>query len=382
MQQYGSVNADLLNLRAEPSTNGQILEQLPKGAGIQVLKDVDAEWLQVKVDKGSAQGFVMKKFLTLSETKPAPPSPTPAKVTSDDSYSRGLQKTRGSFFGRIRQALGGTSVDDDTWDDLEALLVQADVGVVTTELLMQRLKERYRREGMTQPEQVQKALKEELRALLKPPTPLNLSGRDLSVILIVGVNGSGKTTTIGKLANRLARNNRKVMIAAGDTFRAAAIEQIQLWGERVGVPVIAGQPGSDPGAVVFDAVKAANARGNDILIVDTAGRLQNKSNLMEELRKIKGVMSKVVPDAPHEVLIVLDGTTGQNALSQAKGFSDVVQLTGVIVTKLDGTAKGGMLFAIQQEMGLPIHYVGLGEGIDDLIFFNPDAFVDSLFEEA
>lgn len=382
MQQYGTVSADLLNLRAEPSTDAQIKEQLPKGAGVQVLKVADQEWLEVKADKSGTQGFVMKKFLILSDTKPvsSPPASTPKPV--DDSYSRGLQKTRGSFFGRIRQALGGSTVDDETWEDLEALLVQADVGVATTELLMQRLKDRYRREGMTQPEQVQQALKEELRALLKSPSPLNLSGRDLSVILIVGVNGSGKTTTIGKLANRLVRNNRKVMIAAGDTFRAAAIEQIQLWGQRVDVPVIAGQPGSDPGAVVFDAVKAANARGNDILIVDTAGRLQNKSNLMEELRKIKGVMSKVVPDAPHEVLIVLDGTTGQNALSQAKGFSEAVQLTGVIVTKLDGTAKGGMLFAIQQEMGLPIHYVGLGEGIDDLIFFNPDAFVDSLFEEA
>jgi len=296
-------------------------------------------------------------------------------------FRQGLSKTRQSFFGRIQQALGSSEVTEDTWDDLESLLVQADVGVATTQKLIAKLQERYTREGMTRPDQVKQALKEELRALLKPPTPLNVSGRPLSVMLIVGVNGSGKTTTIGKLANRLKRNSRNVLIAAGDTFRAAAIEQIQKWGERVGVPVVASQPGSDPGAVVYDAVKAANARGNDILIVDTAGRLQNKTNLMEELRKIKGVMSKVVPDAPHEVLIVLDGTTGQNALSQAKGFSEAVQLTGVIVTKLDGTAKGGMLFAIQQEMGLPIHYVGLGEGIDDLIFFNPDAFVDSLFEE-
>ncbi|MEP7285730.1 MAG: signal recognition particle-docking protein FtsY [Chloroflexota bacterium] len=296
-------------------------------------------------------------------------------------YQKGFAKTRQSFFGRISQALGNTQVTEETWDDLEAVLVQADVGMATTTLVIKSLRERYRREGMTRPDQVQKALKEELRKLLKPPTPLNISGRELSVILIVGVNGSGKTTTIGKLASRLNNNNRKVMIAAGDTFRAAAIDQLQVWGQRIGVPVIAGQPNGDPGAVVFDAVKAAKTRGNDILIVDTAGRLQTKFNLMEELRKIKGVMSKVVPDAPHETLIVLDGTTGQNALSQAKGFNETVQLTGVIVTKLDGTAKGGMLFAIQQELGLPIHYVGLGEAINDLVFFNPDSFVDSLFEE-
>ncbi len=298
-----------------------------------------------------------------------------------DIFRGGLSKTRQSFIGRISQALGSTQIDEETWEDLESVLVQADVGVPTTELLINRLRDRYKREGMTRPEQLQKALKEELRKLLKPPTPLNISGRELSVILIVGVNGSGKTTTIGKLARRLVNNNRKVMIAAGDTFRAAAIEQLELWGKRADVPVIAGTPGGDPGAVVYDAIKAAKTRGYDVLIVDTAGRLQTKYNLMEELRKIKGVMAKVVPDAPHEVLIVLDGTTGQNALAQAKGFSDVVKLTGVIVTKLDSTAKGGMVFAIQQEMGLPIHYIGLGERMEDLVFFNPDSFVDSLFEE-
>lgn len=296
-------------------------------------------------------------------------------------YRKGLQKTRGGFFGRIRQALGASKVTEETWDELETLLIQADVGIATTTRLIETLRARYRREGMTRPEQVQLALRQELRNLLKPPTPLNISGRELSVILIAGVNGSGKTTTIGKLALRLVRNNRRVLLAAGDTFRAAAIEQLQLWGQRVGVPVIAGQPNADPGAVVYDAVMAAKARGNDILIVDTAGRLQTKYNLMEELRKIKGVMAKVVPDAPHEVLIVLDGTTGQNALAQAKGFTEAVQLTGVIVTKLDSTAKGGMIFAVQDELGLPIHYVGLGERMDDLILFNPDAFVDSLFED-
>jgi fused signal recognition particle receptor len=298
-----------------------------------------------------------------------------------DLFRKGLSKTRGGFFGRIAQALGGSTVTEDTWEELETLLVQADVGVKTTELLLKRLRERYRKDGMTRPDQLQKALKQELRALLKPPTPLNVSGRPLSVVLIVGVNGSGKTTTIAKLSNRFKNNGRKVLIAAGDTFRAAAIDQLQLWGKRVDVPVIANQPGSDPGAVVFDSIRAAQARGSDVLLIDTAGRLQNKTNLMEELRKIKGVMSKLIPDAPHEVLIILDGTTGQNALSQAQGFAEAVQLTGVIVTKLDSTAKGGMLFAIQQELGLPIHYVGLGESLLDLILFDPDSFVDSLFDE-
>jgi fused signal recognition particle receptor len=298
-----------------------------------------------------------------------------------DLFRKGLSKTRGGFFGRIAQALGGSEVTEETWEDLETLMVQADVGVKTTGVLMKHLRDRYRKDGMTRPDQLQKALKQELRALLKPPTPLNVSGRPLSVVLIAGVNGSGKTTTIGKLANRFKNNGRKVMIAAGDTFRAAAIEQLQLWGKRVDAPVIANQPGSDPGAVVFDSIKAAQARGADVLLVDTAGRLQNKTNLMEELRKIKGVMSKLIPDAPHEVLIILDGTTGQNALNQALGFAEAVQLTGVIVTKLDSTAKGGMLFAIQQELGLPIHYVGLGEGITDLILFEPDSFVDSLFDD-
>jgi fused signal recognition particle receptor len=296
-------------------------------------------------------------------------------------YRRGMTKTRQGFFSRIASTFTRSTITEDDWDELETLLVQADVGMQTTTLLMDRLRARYKQSGLKTPQQLEYGLRDELRELLKPPMPMNLSGRELSVVLIVGVNGSGKTTTIGKLAYRLVNNNRKVMLAAGDTFRAAAIEQLQLWGQRAGCPVIAGKPNSDPGAVVYDAVSAAKARGYDVLIVDTAGRLQTKYNLMQELQKIRGVIGKVVPDAPHEVLIVLDGTTGQNALSQAKGFTDSVQLTGVIVTKLDSTAKGGMIFAIQQELGLPIQYVGLGESIHDLILFNPDAFVDSLFED-
>jgi len=297
-----------------------------------------------------------------------------------ESFRKGLSKTRQSFFGRISAALGGgAQITDDTWEEIESLLIQADVGVTTTDQLMTRLRNRANRERAKDPTQLRDLLKKELRDLLKPPTPLNVSGRELSVNLIVGVNGSGKTTTIGKLAHRLTLYNRSVMIAAGDTFRAAAIDQIKLWGERINVPVIAGQPGGDPGAVVYDALSAAKARGANVLIVDTAGRLHNRFNLMEELKKVHGVMRKLIPDAPHETLLVLDGMTGQNALAQAKGFMESVQITGLIITKLDSTAKGGMLFAIQQELGLPIHYVGLGEGVNDLIAFNPEYFVDSLF---
>jgi fused signal recognition particle receptor len=296
------------------------------------------------------------------------------------SLRKGLQRTRQSFFGRIAQALGATEIDDETWDDVEALLIQADVGVPTTMKLVETMRERVRRQGITRSDQLVEALKEELRALLLEPQPLNLSGRDLSVMLIAGVNGSGKTTTIGKIAYRMRLNDRKVIIAAGDTFRAAAIDQLKLWGDRAGVPVIAGLPNSDPGAVVFDSINAARARSAEILIVDTAGRLHSNFNLMAELVKVRDVLRKVVPDAPHESLLVLDGTTGQNALTQAKKFQEAIDITGVIVTKLDSTAKGGMLFAIQQELGLPVHYIGIGETIYDLVFFNPTAFVDSLFE--
>jgi fused signal recognition particle receptor len=297
-----------------------------------------------------------------------------------DSLRKGLTRTRQSFFGRIAQSLGATEIDDDTWEEIEGLLIQADVGVETTLKLVENLQTRMRRDGLTRQDQLEKALKDELVALLGDPPPLNISGRPLSIILVVGVNGGGKTTSVGKMAYRLRNAGRKPIIAAGDTFRAAAIEQLQMWGERAGVPVIAGVPNSDPGAVVFDAAEAARSRGNDILIVDTAGRLHTKFNLMEELAKIRGVVGKVVPDGPHETLLVLDGTTGQNALTQARHFQEAVDVTGAIVTKLDSTAKGGMVFAIHQELKLPVHYIGVGEGIHDLLFFNPEQFVDGLFE--
>ena len=297
-------------------------------------------------------------------------------------FRRGLSKTRQSFFGRISQMLGNTEIDEDTWDDMETLLIQADVGFDTTVKVIDDLRDRVRADGLTKTEQLQAALRESLAGLLEFPPVMNISGRELSILLVVGVNGSGKTTSIAKLAHRLKNlSRRKVMIAAGDTFRAAAIEQLQTWGERIDVPVIANRPGSDPGAVVYDATIAAKSRGYEILIIDTAGRLQNNFNLMRELTKISEVSGKVVPDAPHEVLLVLDGTTGQNAIEQAKSFGEASGVTGVIVTKLDSTAKGGMVFSIFNDLQLPVHYLGFGEGIDDLVLFTPEFFVQSLFDD-
>lgn len=278
--------------------------------------------------------------------------------------------------------LGKASIDEDTWDDIEAIMLQADLGVEATEAVIEHLQEEVRARGLTQADQLRSLMKESLAGLLESPPPMNISGRELSVILIVGVNGSGKTTSIAKLANRLKRNGRSVLIAAGDTFRAAAIEQLQTWGQRIDVPVIANKQGSDPTAVVYDAVSAARARGFDVLIVDTAGRLHNNYNLMQELRKIRDVAAKVVPDAPHEVLLVLDGTTGQNALKQAQKFTESVDVTGIVVTKLDSTAKGGMVFSIFNDLNVPVQYIGLGEGIEDLVLFNPENFINSLFDES
>ncbi|MDX2076788.1 MAG: signal recognition particle-docking protein FtsY [bacterium] len=293
-------------------------------------------------------------------------------------FNRGLAKTRKSFFGRIANMLGNTEIDEEAWEDIEAILIQADVGVETTGRIIKELRSR----GITKNENLQLQLREVMASLLKVPPTLNISGRELSIMLVVGVNGSGKTTSIGKLAHRLHTiNQRKVMLAAGDTFRAAAIDQLKMWGERVGVPVIASKPGGDPAALVYDATAAAKARGYDVLIVDTAGRLHTNFNLMEELAKIRAVSEKVVPGAPHEVMLVLDGTTGQNALQQAQKFKEMIDVTGVIVSKLDSSAKGGMVFSVFNDLNLPVHYVGLGEGINDLVLFNPEIFVKSLFDE-
>ncbi len=291
-----------------------------------------------------------------------------------------LTRTRKSVFGRIVTLLGAGEIDDDTWDDLEALLIQADVGVETTGAIVERLRRRVAQEGILHTEELVAVLKEELRDMLPAARPLVIDEpRLLTVVLVVGANGSGKTTSIGKLAYRYRQRGRKVLLSAGDTFRAAAIEQLQIWGERAGVPVVAAQPGADPGAVLYDSIRAARARGADLIIADTAGRLHTKYNLMQELRKVRGVASKNVHGAPHETLLVVDAPTGQNALVQAKHFQNDIGVTGVILTKLDGTAKGGMVFAIHQELELPVRFVGTGEGIEDLAEFDADLFVDGLF---
>jgi fused signal recognition particle receptor len=291
-----------------------------------------------------------------------------------------MSKTRQSIFGRIANLLSGKQITNETWDDIEAMLIQADLGIETTDTVLEYLREAVREEGISHPDQLRTVLRESLLALLEPPRELNIAGRELSIILIVGVNGSGKTTSIAKLAHRLKRAGRNVAVAAGDTFRAAAIEQLQKWGERIGVPIIASQSGGDPGAVVYDAINVCKARGYDILIVDTAGRLHNNYNLMQELSKVQAVITKAIPDAPHEVLLVLDGTTGQNALKQGQKFAESVKISGLIITKLDSTAKGGMVFSVMTELHVPVEFVGLGEGVDDFIYFNPEQFVDSLFE--
>ena len=296
-------------------------------------------------------------------------------------FKLSLGRTR-QLFGRVSEAFeADEEISDELWDELEETLITGDVGVQTTDKLMAALRQRAQAEGMTHASQLRAALKEELELMLGEPEPLVFSDTSpISVYLVVGVNGVGKTTSIAKLANVLKKQKHRVMLAAGDTFRAAAIEQLRAWGERVGVPVISHQHGADPGAVVFDAMQAAQARGSDVLIVDTAGRLHTKFNLMSELKKIVGVLQRYDPEAPHEVLLVMDATTGQNGFLQAKQFVEDAGVSGVILTKLDGTARGGIVFAIAAELGLPIKYIGTGEQAGDLEPFEPREFVDALFE--
>ncbi len=292
-----------------------------------------------------------------------------------------LTKTRQGFFGQIMQLLGVSDISEQTWDELEELLILADVGVETTIEVIERLRKRVEKEHVRKADRLRNMLREELLALLTFDTPRNdLEERILTVILIVGVNGSGKTTSIGKLTHYYRALGKRVMLAAADTFRAAAIDQLKVWGERAGVDVIAHTPGADPGAVVFDAIQAAQARNANILIVDTAGRLHTKYNLMQELKKIRSVAQKNVHRAPHETWLVLDATTGQNALEQARKFKQDVEITGLILAKLDSTAKGGIVFAIAKELQLPIRFVCTGEKIDDIAEFDAETFVDGLFE--
>ena len=297
---------------------------------------------------------------------------------------QGLSKTSASLGeGMASLFLGKKAIDDDLLDDLETRLLTADVGVEATTAIIGNLTKRVARKELADSGALYKALQEELVSLLKPvEQPLVIdTAKQPYVILVVGVNGVGKTTTIGKLAKKLQLEGKKVMLAAGDTFRAAAVEQLQVWGERNNIAVIAQHTGADSASVIFDAVQAAKSRGIDVLIADTAGRLHTKDNLMEELKKVRRVIGKLDETAPHEVLLVLDAGTGQNAINQAKQFNQTVNLTGLALTKLDGTAKGGVIFALAKQFGLPIRYIGVGEGIDDLRPFQAQAFVQALFEE-
>ena len=293
-----------------------------------------------------------------------------------------LSRTR-RLFGRISESfVKQTPITDDLWDELEETLLSADVGPSTSMWLIERLRKRAAQEQMRNASQVQAALQEELTKLLGKPAGLRFSTTSpLTVILVIGVNGSGKTTSIAKLAYRLTRERHRVILAAADTFRAAAIDQLKVWGERVGVPVISQNPGSDPGAVVYDAIQAAGTRGCDVLIVDTAGRLHTKYNLMEELKKINKVITRLLPEGPQELLIVIDATTGQNALLQARKFAEDIGLTGVIITKLDSTAKGGFAFAVADDLGVPIKFIGTGEKVEHLSPFDPQSFVAALFAQ-
>ena len=314
------------------------------------------------------------------------PVQAPAEVSKTGFFARlkqGLSKTSASIGeGMASLFLGKKIIDDELLEDIETRLLTADVGVEATAVIIQSLTQKVARKQLTDADALYKSLQAELAAMLKPvEAPLVITEKKPFVILVVGVNGAGKTTTIGKLAKKLQLEGKKVMLAAGDTFRAAAVEQLQVWGERNKIPVIAQHTGADSASVIFDAVQAAKARNIDVLIADTAGRLHTKDNLMEELKKVRRVMGKLDADAPHEVLLVLDAGTGQNAISQAKQFNQTVQLTGLALTKLDGTAKGGVIFALAKQFGLPIRYIGVGEGIDDLRTFEAEPFVQALFAE-
>lgn len=304
-----------------------------------------------------------------------------------ETLDKGLEKTKESVFGKLARAVAGKStVDDDVLDDLEEVLITSDVGVETTVKIIRRIEERVARDKYVSTSELNRILREEIASLLEENHTDDNENWDLPsdhkpyVILVVGVNGVGKTTTIGKLAYQFKKAGKKVYLGAADTFRAAAVEQICIWGERVGVPVVKQQMGSDPASVAFDTLQSARANGADVVLIDTAGRLHNKVNLMNELKKIKEVMKKVMPEAPDEVMLVLDGSTGQNAFEQAKQFAAVTNISSLAITKLDGTAKGGVVIGISDQLKVPVKYIGLGEGMEDLQLFNKSEFVDSLFK--
>jgi len=368
------------------------------------------EQSRIDVPMGEPESTIVPEPVAPAAPEPLPvPAPAPVAVVpavvapvieaAPVVVAPQPEQTKAGFFARLKQGLSKTSaslgagmaslflgkklIDDELLEELETRLLTADVGVEATGVIIQSLTQKVARKQLADSDALYASLQAELTALLQPveqPLVIDSTHRPF-VILVVGVNGAGKTTTIGKLAKKLQLEGKKVMLAAGDTFRAAAVEQLQVWGERNKIPVIAQHTGADSASVIFDAVQAAKARGIDVLIADTAGRLHTKDNLMEELKKVRRVISKLDADAPHEVLLVLDAGTGQNAINQAKQFNQTVSLTGLALTKLDGTAKGGVIFALAKQFGLPIRYIGVGEGIDDLRTFEAKPFVQALFAE-
>jgi fused signal recognition particle receptor len=305
-----------------------------------------------------------------------------------ETLDKGLEKSKTTFLSKMSKAVAGKSkVDEDVLDDLEDVLVSSDVGVATTIKIIKRIEERVERDKYLGTAELNEILREEIAGLLSETETGSGNGFDFDnsskpyVIMVVGVNGVGKTTTIGKLAHQFKKDGKKVLLGAGDTFRAAAIEQLQVWADRTGVPIVKQQMGSDPASVAYDAVESAVKQDVDVVIIDTAGRLHNKVNLMNELTKVKRVMQKVIPNAPHEVLLVLDGSTGQNAFEQAKQFTAATEVTSLAVTKLDGTAKGGVVIGISDQFKIPVKYIGVGEGLEDLQVFNKFEFVDSFFKK-
>jgi len=304
-----------------------------------------------------------------------------------ETLDKGLEKTKDGFLSKLtRTIVGKSKVDEEVLDELEEVLITSDVGVDTTLRIIDRIEQRIARDKFVGTDELNRVLREEISGLLAEtdsngPSAYDLPSHDGNphVIMVVGVNGVGKTTSIGKLAHQFKSAGKKVVLGAADTFRAAAVDQLIIWSERVGVPIVQQGMGADPASVAFDALSSAKAQGADVVIIDTAGRLHNKVNLMAELSKIKRVMEKVIPGAPHEVLLVLDGSTGQNAFEQAKQFALATSLTGLIITKLDGTAKGGVVIGISDQMSIPVRFIGVGEGMEDLQVFHRDAFVDSIF---
>ncbi|GAA5218340.1 signal recognition particle-docking protein FtsY [Corallincola platygyrae] len=383
-----SEQSEVETLPSEEASESSTAEPIPEesSANTQPAPIAETPVEQAQVQDASDNDDANDAADTPATEQPAPQPEVQEKPKRESFFSRlkrGLMRTRTQIGSSFANLFLGKKIDDELFEELETQLLMADVGVDTTMKIIDSLTEQADRKQLKDGEALLSLLKQEMATLLNEvDSPLGTDSSDGPfVILMVGVNGVGKTTTIGKLAKQFQAQGKKVMLAAGDTFRAAAVEQLQVWGERNEIPVVAQHTGADSASVIFDALEAARARNVDVLIADTAGRLQNKAHLMEELKKIVRVMKKLDPNAPHEVMLTIDAGTGQNAISQAELFNEAVGLSGITLTKLDGTAKGGVIFAVANKLGIPIRYIGIGEGIEDLRTFNADEFVDALFSE-